>query len=54
MDRLVDMVDGISGDAITTTSTGSFIDRTYTYTLPEMYNDVPVDLAEIEVAAFIT
>ena len=35
-------------------STGSFIDRTYTYTLPEMYNDVPVDLAEIEVAAFIT
>jgi len=54
MDRLVDMVDGISGDAITTTSTGSFIDRTYTYTLPEMYNDVPVDLAEIEVAAFVT
>ena len=54
MDRLVDMVDGISGDAITTTSTGSFIDRTYTYTLPEMYNDVPVDLSEIEVAAFIT
>ena len=54
MDRLVDMVDGISGDAITTTSTGSFIDRTYTYTLPDMYNDVPVDLAEIEVAAFIT
>ena len=54
MDRLVDMVDGISGDAITTTSATSFIDRTYTYTLPEMYNDVPVDLAEIEVAAFIT
>ena len=54
MDRLVDMVDGINGDAISTTSTGTFIDRTYTYTLPEMYNDVPVDLAEIEVAAFIT
>ena len=54
MDRLVDMVDGISGDAISTTSTGTFIDRTYTYTLPEMYNDVPVDLSEIEVAAFIT
>jgi len=54
MDRLVDMVDGISGDAITTTSATSFIDRTYTYTLPEMYNDVPVDLAEIEVAAFVT
>ena len=54
MDRLVDMVDGINGDAINTTSTGTFIDRTYTYTLPEMYNDVPVDLTEIEVAAFIT
>ena len=54
MDRLVDMVDGINGDAISTTSAGTFIDRTYTYTLPEMYNDVPVDLAEIEVAAFIT
>jgi len=54
MDRLVDMIDGISGDEIATTSTGSFIDRTYTYTIPDMYNDVPVDLAEIEVAAFIT
>ena len=54
MDRLVDMIDGISGDAISTTSAGTFIDRTYTYTLPEMYNDVLVDLAEIEVAAFIT
>ena len=54
MDRLVDMIDGISGDEIATTSTGSFIDRTYTYTIPDMYNDVPVDLAEIEVTAFIT
>jgi len=54
MDRLVDMIDGINGDAITTTSSGSFIDRTYTYTLPNMYNDVPVDLDEIEVAAFVT
>jgi len=54
MDRLVDMVDGITGDAISTTSVGSFIDRTYTYTLPDFYNDVPVDLSEIEVAAFIT
>jgi hypothetical protein len=54
MDRLVDMVDGISGDAISTTSVGSFIDRTYTYTLPDFYNDVPVDLSEIEVAAFVT
>tara|TARA_B100000131_G_scaffold319130_1_gene364375 strand:+ start:1028 stop:3097 length:2070 start_codon:yes stop_codon:yes gene_type:complete len=54
MDRLVDMVDGINGDAISTTSVGSFIDRTYTYTLPDFYNDVPVDLSEIEVAAFIT
>jgi len=54
MDRLVDMIDGISGDEIATTSTGSFIDRTYTYTIPDMYNDVLVDLAEIEVTAFIT
>ena len=54
MDRLVDMIHGIEGDPINTTTTGSFIDRTYTYNLPEFYNDVIVDLDEIKVVAYIS
>lgn len=54
MNRLVDMINGISGDLVSETSQGSFVDRTYTYTMPTYYNDVPVDLSEIEVVAFVT
>ncbi len=54
MNRLVDMINGISGDIVTETSEGSFIDRNYTYTLPSYYNDVAVDLSQIEIVAFVT
>ena len=54
MNRLVDMINGISGDIVTETSEGSFIDRNYTYTLPTYYNDVAVDLSQIEIVAFVT
>jgi hypothetical protein len=54
MDRLVDLINGFGGDPISTTSTGSFIDRTYTYSIPDYYNDVAVDLNEMEVVAYIT
>ena len=54
MNRMVDMINGLAGDQVTETSQGSFIDRTYTYTLPTFYNDVAVDISQIEIVAFVT
>lgn len=54
MNRLVDMIHGLSGDEINETSQGTFIDRYYYYNLPAYYNDVPVDFNEIEIVAFVT
>ena len=52
--RLVHMVTGQWGETINETSTGSFIDRNYTYTIPESYNNVEAILADLEVIAFIS
>jgi hypothetical protein len=41
------------GDAITTTTTGSTNTMSYTQTLPVDINGVPLDIAEIEIAAYI-
>jgi len=54
MHRLVHMVTGQWGEVISTTSTGSFIDETFTYTIPSDYNGVDVNLSELEVVAFIS
>lgn len=54
MNRLVDMINGLNGDAINQTTEGTFIDRYYYYNLPSFYNDVAVDLNEIDVIAFIS
>jgi hypothetical protein len=54
MHRLVWMLTGQWGDDVTTTTTGSFVDRTYTYTIPADYNGIPVELADLEVVAFLT
>lgn len=56
MHRLVHMLTGQWGVDITTTTTGSFVDETFTYTIPDDYNGIPVDFfeAELEVVAFIT
>jgi hypothetical protein len=54
MHRLVHMVTGQWGEVISTTSTGSFIDETFTYTIPADYNGIGVELAELEVVAFIS
>lgn len=53
MDRLVDLINGFDGEEITSTSSGTFVSRSYTYALPEMFNDVPVDINELKVVAFI-
>jgi hypothetical protein len=52
--RLVDMITGQWGEDIITTTLGTFVDRTYTYTIPASYNSIPVDIADLEVVAFIS
>ncbi len=51
--RLVHLITGQWGENITTTAAGTFVDRTYTYTLPTNYNSIPVDIAELELVAFV-
>ena len=53
MHRLVDLITGQFGEEITTTTAGSFIDRTYTYTIPAEYNGVPTQLGDLEVVVFM-
>ncbi len=52
--RLVHMLTGQWGESITTTSQGTFVDRTYTYTVPTSYRGVWTDMSNLEVIAFIT
>ncbi len=54
MHRLVWLLTDQWGDEITTTTTGSFVDRTYTYTIPYDYNDVEAKLVDMKIVAFIT
>ena len=53
-DILVDMYHGMSGDPISTTNSGSFIDRTYSYQVPAIYNDVEAFLTRMKVVAYVT
>lgn len=52
-DILRHMLTGQWGAAITPTTTGHFESRTFTYTLPEDYREVPVDPADLQIAIFI-
>ncbi|MCW9037338.1 T9SS type A sorting domain-containing protein [Altibacter sp.] len=52
--RLVHLITGQWGVSISPTTTGSFIDQTFTYTIPADYNGVPTELADMEIVAFIT
>lgn len=53
MHRLVEMITGQWGEVINTTTANTFVDRTFTYTIPAMYNNVPTELADMEVVAYI-
>ncbi len=53
MHRLVDIITPTWGDPINTTTASTFVDRTYTYTIPAMYNNVPAVVDDMEVVAFI-
>lgn len=52
--RLVHMITGQWGEDITTTTMGTFVNRTYTYTIPTNYNGIPVDIAQLELVAFVS
>jgi hypothetical protein len=54
MHRLVHMVTGQWGIDINSTTMGSFIDETFTYTIPADYNNIPVELADLELVVFVT
>ena len=54
MHRLVHLITGQWGESISPTTTGTFIDETYTYSIPDNYNDVPVKIEDLEVVAFLT
>jgi len=52
--RLIDLVTGQWGEEITTTTQGSFIDRTYQYTLPGSINGVYIDHNELDLVVYMT
>ena len=54
MDREIARMTTFAGDPIYDTSNGTFISKSYSYFVPELYNDVPVDINELKVVAFIT
>ena len=54
MHRLVHLLTGQWGADITTTTSGSFYTQTFNYTIPASYNNIPAELGEMELVAFVT
>jgi len=54
MHMLRDMITGQWGDSITNTAQGQVISLQYNYNIPTDVNGVPVELADLEIAAFLT
>lgn len=52
--RLIHMVTGQWGEDITTTTVGSLVTKTYTYTIPASYNLIGAELGDFEVVAFVS
>jgi PKD repeat protein len=50
---LRDLITGQWGEEISPTTTGTFIDKTFTYTVPETINDIPVHLGDLGIISFI-
>jgi hypothetical protein len=51
--RLIHMLTGQWGEVITTTTAGTFVTRTYTYTIPAAYNNIIAEMGEFEIVAFM-
>ncbi len=54
MHRLVEMITGQWGEVINNTTANTFVDRTFTYTIPTDYNGVPTVHEDMEVVAYIS
>ncbi len=54
MHMLRHMVTGQWGDEVTTTTEGTLVTRTYTYTVPASYISVPAIVENMKVVAFVT
>lgn len=54
MHMLRDIITGQWGDSITNTAQGQVISLQYNYNIPTDVNGVPVELADLEIAAFLT
>lgn len=52
--RLIDMVNGQWGEVISTTSANDFVSRQYVYDIPADNNGVPIEIADLEVAVYMT
>jgi len=50
---LRDLITGQWGEEISPTTTGTFIDKTYYYTVPENINDLPVRLGDLGILSYI-
>ena len=53
MHMLRHLVTGQWGDEVTTTTQGSLVTRTYTYVIPEDYNQIPAVVENMKVVAFV-
>ena len=54
MHMLRHMITGQWGDEVTTTTAGSLVSRTYTYTVPAAYLTIPAIVENMKVVAFVT
>ena len=54
MHRLIHMITGQWGDDVSPTTAGSFIDRTYTYSIPPDHNGIPIEILDLELVVFMT
>ncbi len=53
MQMLRHLITGQWGDAVATTTQGSLVERTYTYTVPADYTNIPCVVENCEVAVFV-
>ena len=53
MEALRYFLTGQWGDEVTTTTQGSLVERTYVYTIPAAYNNIPCVVENCEVAAYV-
>ncbi len=52
--RLINMLTGQWGEDITTTTSGSLVTKTYTYSIPASYNLISAEMGDFEVVAFVS